>query len=56
MKNTTQSMSPQEAAQAFYGQDEKSFSEMLSQLTVNDPRLVAIFQRTRQRFLDKQDG
>ncbi|MEL7179867.1 MAG: hypothetical protein AAFN63_08550 [Pseudomonadota bacterium] len=54
MKTTTQSMNPQEAAQAFFGQDDASFTEMLRQLTANDPRLAAVFQRTRQRFLEQQ--
>ncbi|EBA11952.1 hypothetical protein [Roseobacter sp. CCS2] len=55
MKTATQSMDPHEAAQAFFGQDDASFAEMLTQLTANDPRLTAVFQRTRQRFLDKQN-
>lgn len=54
MKDVSQSMKPHEAAQAFFGQDDASFSEMLADLTANDPRLVAVFQRTRKRFLDTQ--
>ena len=52
MKNTSQSMSPREAAQAFYGQDEALFSEMIAKLAVNDPRLSDVFKSTRKRFLD----
>jgi len=54
MKNVSQSMKPDEAAQAFFGQDDAIFSEMLAGLTENDPRLVAVFQRTRKLFLDMQ--
>jgi hypothetical protein len=54
MKNVSQSMNPQEAAQAFFGQDDDAFSEMLATLTANDPRLADVFQRTRKRFLDTQ--
>lgn len=52
MKNTAQSMDPDEAALAFFGQDDASYAKMLADLTANDPRLAAIFQRTRRRFLD----
>lgn len=54
MKNIAQSMDPHEAAQSFYGQDDATFSEMLAKLTVNDPRLKEVFQKTRKRFLDAQ--
>jgi len=54
MKNTAKSMNPDEAAQAFFGQDDTSFTEMLADLTANDPRLAAVFLRTRKRFLDTQ--
>ena len=47
-------MEPHEAAQAFFGQDEAAFTEMLAKLTANDPRLVAVFQKTRKRFLETQ--
>ncbi len=53
MKNVAQSMTPREAAQAFYGQDEAVFSEMLAKLAASDPRLVNAFQNTRKRFLEK---
>jgi len=56
MKNASQSMKPNEAALAFFGQDDASFGEMLLDLTANDPRLAAVFQRTRQRFLDMQES
>jgi hypothetical protein len=44
-------MSPREAAQAFYGQDDAAFAEMISKLAVNDPRLLDAFKGTRSRFL-----
>lgn len=55
MKNISKSMNPQEAAQAFFGQDDDAFAEMLSKLTANDPRLADVFKRTRKRFLDTQE-
>lgn len=54
MQSISQSMEPHEAAQAFFGQDEAAFTEMLAKLTANDPRLVAVFQKTRKRFLETQ--
>lgn len=54
MKNVSQAMSPSEAANSFYGQDDKAFAEMIAKLAVNDPRLVAAFKNTRARFLDKK--
>jgi len=49
MKNTSQSMTPDEAAKAFYGQDDASFAKMIARLTKNDPRLAKAFQNTRMR-------
>lgn len=40
-----------EAAKAFYGQSEADFSEQISRLAAADPRLVKIFQSTRERYL-----
>lgn len=51
MKNIAQSMSPREAAQAFFGQDDASFAETIAMLTKSDPRLAKVFQNTRKRFL-----
>ena len=56
MKHIYESMDPHEAAQAFFGQDDAAFSEMLSKLTANDPRLTAAFMRTRKRFLTAQES
>lgn len=55
MKSVAQSMTPHEAAQAFFGQDDASFAETIAMLTKNDPRLAQVFQNTRRRFL-KDDG
>lgn len=52
MKNISQSMTQREAAQAFYGQDDASFSDMVAKLAVNDPRLKDVFKNTRSRFLE----
>lgn len=53
MKNATQSMSPREAAQAFYGQDNTGFADMIAMLTQSDPRLTQAFYNTRDRFVDR---
>ncbi|SFR96988.1 hypothetical protein [Yoonia litorea] len=55
MKEAAQSMTPQEAAQAFFGQDDTAFAETVALLTKSDPRLAKVFQSTRKRFLDEQD-
>lgn len=51
MKSIAQSMSPREAAKAFFGQDDVAFAETIEMLTKNDPRLAQVFQNTRRRFL-----
>jgi hypothetical protein len=56
MKTVSQSMSPREAAQAFYGQDEAAFELMIGKLAENDPRLVKVFQQTRKTYLDGRDS
>ena len=56
MKIMSQSMSPQEAAKAFYGQEEASFAEMIAKLSECDPRLVKVFNQTRKNYLDGQDS
>lgn len=56
MKSILKSMDPDEAAQAFFGQNDKAFSEMLEKLTANDPRLTEVFQRTRKRYLESQNS
>ena len=52
MKIVSQSMSPLEAAQAFYGQDDTSFEQMIAKLSESDPRLVKVFQQTRKTYLE----
>jgi hypothetical protein len=47
-------MSPKEAAQAFFGQDDASFAETVAMLAQNDPRLAQVFQNTRRRFLQDE--
>lgn len=54
MKDATRSMSPKEAAQAFFGQDDASFAETVAMLAQNDPRLAQVFQNTRRRFLQDE--
>ena len=47
-------MDPEEAAEAFFGQDDAAFGAMLDDLTAHDPRLAAVFLQTRKRFLETQ--
>lgn len=54
MKAMTESMTPKEAAQAFFGQDDASFAETVAMLAKNDPRLARVFQNTRRRFLEDE--
>ena len=56
MKTVSQSMSPREAAQAFYGQDEAAFELVIGKLSESDPRLVKVFQQTRKTYLDGRDS
>jgi hypothetical protein len=55
MKHIAQSMTPQQAAEAFFGQDDASFAETVAMLTKNDPRLAKAFLKTRERFLDSEN-
>lgn len=55
MKSTALSMTPDESAEAFYGLDDVSFAKALEKITGNDPRLSAVFQATRARFLRGRD-
>lgn len=48
-------MTPREAAQSFYGQDDAAFSEMIAKLSASDPRLLDVFKNVRARFLDKKN-
>jgi hypothetical protein len=56
MKNTSQSMSPRDAAEAFYGQDEVAFAEMVERIAINDQRLVELFKNTRNRFIEGKNA
>ena len=55
MKEIAQSMTPKQAAQAFFGQDDAAFAKTIEMLTRNDPRLAKVFHSTRQRFLDDKN-
>ena len=52
MKSISESMTPHEAAQAFFGQDDASFAETVAMLAQNDPRLAKVLQHTRRPFLE----
>lgn len=51
MKSVCESMSPDDAARAFFGQNDENFAKMIEKLTANDPRLAKAFERTRERYL-----
>lgn len=39
-----------DAAEAFYGQKEQVFMEQVSQICRADPRLIKVFQMTRETY------
>lgn len=43
-----------EAAEAFYGQNETNFMNQIRQICSSDPRLVNVFKRTRETYLDQK--
>lgn len=51
MKTVYQSMTPDDAAMAFFGQSEDNFEKMIDELTASDPRLTKAFQNMRERYL-----
>jgi len=53
MTDPSHSMTPEQAAKDFFGQDEEVFKQEIAALTRNDPRLRAAFENTRLRHLDK---
>lgn len=55
MKNVTDAMTPEEAAAAFYGQDDATFAEAVKKIARNDPRLKAAFEKTRERYQKSQE-
>lgn len=46
-------MLAEQAAAAFYGQDAASFAKEVTAIAGHDPRLIAVFQRTREHYLSK---
>ena len=51
MNQSNKLAAPHEAAaQSFYGQSDAAFTKQVEQLAVNDPRLIAIFQKTRAHY------
>ena len=55
MKEIAQSMTPEQAATAFFGQDDAEFAKTMALLTRNDPRLEQVFRNTRNRFLEDRN-
>ena len=43
-----------DAAEAFYGQNETNFLKQVHQICSSDPRLLKAFQRTREIYKDQQ--
>ncbi len=43
-----------DAAEAFYGQNETNFMNQVNQICSSDPRLVKVFQNTRETYQDQQ--
>lgn len=39
-----------DAAEAFYGQNEQAFLEQVHQICSTDPRLIKVFQMTRENY------
>lgn len=39
-----------DAAEAFFGQNEKAFMEQVQQICSADPRLIKVFKMTRESF------
>ena len=56
MSTETLSLSPQQAAEAFYGQSDQSFAAQLKQMGAVDPKLVKAFQRTREHYLKSRQN
>ena len=52
MKTVCKSMTPDDAARAFFGQNEDAFEKMIDKLTASDPRLTKAFHNMRERYLD----
>ena len=43
-----------DAAEAFYGQNETNFMNQVNQICSSDPRLIKVFQNTRETYQDQQ--
>lgn len=41
-----------EAAKAFYGQNDADFADQITKIASADPRLIKIFENTRKRYLN----
>lgn len=53
MSSAKRANAADDAAEAFYGQNETSFKKQLSQICASDPRLIKIFQRTRATYKEQ---
>lgn len=49
-------MTPNAAAEAFYGLDEAEFAAQVARISVNDRRLEVLFHKTRERYLASRNN
>jgi hypothetical protein len=56
MKEPAQSMTPAQAAAAFFGQSDSDFSQIVDKLTQHDARLRRAFENTRTRYLEDTES
>ena len=54
MSSVKRANAADDAAEAFYGQNETNFNKQLSQICASDPRLIKVFQRTRANYNEKR--
>lgn len=47
---------PDRAARNFYDQPADLFAKQIAQICRNDPRLIAVFERTRERYRGNADA
>ncbi len=45
-----------DAAEAFYGQSDHSFANQVADICRSDERLIAVFNRTRERYAEAKAG
>ena len=56
MSYPTHRTAAEDAAEAFYGQNEKTFLEQVSKMCGGDARLLKVFQSTRETYQKANRG